>query len=104
VNPLRLELRSCRTYESLDLDLPEGAVAIIGPNGAGKSTLVNALDVALFGPESRTLADWLSEDAPEGTLSICLTFEHEGATYRARRTYIGKGRGASKFELEQWVE
>lgn len=100
MKPLSLQLRNVRTYESLDLDLPEGAVAIVGQNGSGKSSMVNAIDIALFGPEGRTLADWLSESDPQGTMTITLVFEHEREMYRARRTYIGKGRGSSKFELE----
>jgi exonuclease SbcC len=103
VIPLHLSLRNCRTYETLDLELPEGALAICGLNGSGKSTLVNAVDVALFGPDSRTLADWLSEDQPEGTLSITLTFQQENDIYRVRRTFNGKGRGQSNTDLERNV-
>jgi DNA repair protein SbcC/Rad50 len=101
MKPLSLSLRNVRTYESLDLDLPVGACAWIGENGAGKTSIMAAIDAALFGPDSRTFADWLSEESPEGTMSITLTFEHERETYRARRTYSGKGRGQSKFDLER---
>jgi exonuclease SbcC len=84
--------------------LPVGAIAILGPNGAGKSSTVNAIDVALFGPESRTLADWLSEDRPDQQLGITLEFEAGGERYRVRRTYHGRGRETSKTDLEHWID
>ncbi len=100
MNPLHLSLRNVRTFEEFDLDLPEGLVAILGANGSGKSTTINAIDVALFGPESRTLADWYPRGGGEDPLVITLTFEHGGETYRVRRSFSPKGRGTSKLDLE----
>ncbi len=96
-----MHLRNVRTFEEFELDLPEGLVAILGANGAGKSTLINAIDVALFGPESRTLADWYPRGGGEDPLVITLTFEHDGETYRVRRSFSPKGRGTSKTDLER---
>lgn len=103
MKPLSLHLENVRTFDHLDFDFPAGCSAVTGPNGSGKSTLVSALDVALFGAEGRSLADWLTKDRQEATLMILLVFEHEGETYRVRRSFSGKGRGTSKVDLErQW--
>ncbi len=103
MKPLSLDLQNARTFDSLHFDFAEGVTALVGPNGSGKSTLVSAVDVALFGAESRSLADWLSTDRPEQTMTISLTFEHAGEVYRARRSFIGKGRGTTKVDLERHV-
>jgi exonuclease SbcC len=104
VNPLSIKARNYRTFDELDLDLPEGCVAILGENGAGKSSIVNLIDLALFGPESRTLADCLSDDTVEENLMLELLFEHAGGTYRVRRTYSPRGRGQTKVDLERLGE
>jgi DNA repair protein SbcC/Rad50 len=101
VNPLRIEARNYRSYAELALDLPVGCVAIVGANGSGKSSIVNVVDLCLFGPTSRTLADYLSEDAFDEDLVLCLEFEHRGELYRVRRTYSSKGRGQTKVDFEQ---
>jgi exonuclease SbcC len=105
MNPLRLELTNVRTWEHLDLELPEQIVCIVGANGTGKSSIINALEIALFG--SRSLGDL--HPAARGIavtdpLVITLTFNHGGETYRVRRSYSPKGRGTSKvdFEIALW--
>lgn len=100
INPLRLSLRNCRTFDQIDLDLDDGLLAIIGANGSGKSTLINAIDIALFG--SRSLGSWYPRDTgEEGALEITLMFDHGGETYRVRRSFSPKGRGQSKVDLER---
>jgi exonuclease SbcC len=79
--------------------LPEGCVAIVGENGAGKSSIVNLIDICLFGPESRSLADSLSDDAV-GDLLLELTFEHGVQTFRVRRGYSSAGRGKTTLDFE----
>ncbi len=101
MRPISLDLQNARTFDSLHYDFSEGVTAITGPNGAGKTTLASAVDVALFGAESRSLADWLSTDRPEQTMTIALTFDHAGETYRVRRSFSGKGRGTTKVDLEK---
>ena len=44
----RLACSHFRSYESLDLDLPDGPLAFVGTNGAGKTNLLEA--VSLFAP------------------------------------------------------
>jgi len=104
VNPLHLTARNYRSFESLDLDLPTGCVAILGENGAGKSSVVNAIDLAVFGPESRSLADALSEGCVDEELLLELTFEHAGSEYRVRRTFSPRGRGKTTLDFEWWKD
>lgn len=101
MNPIRLVAHSYRTFDRLDLDLPEGCVAVLGQNGAGKSSIVDAIDTCLFGPQSRSLADLHAEGA-EDDLLLELTFEHAGELYRIRRTYSPRGRGKTTLDLEQF--
>ena len=100
MNPLHLYAQNYRTFDTLDLDLPDGCVAIIGENGAGKSSIVNAIDLAIFGPDGRTLAD----DHTEGSidpLTVELELEHAGALYRIRRTFDPRGRGKTSLDFER---
>lgn len=110
MNPIAIRLRSFRTFERLDLDLPEGLCAIVGrvldagatdSNGAGKSSLVNAIECALFGPESRSWKGYLTR-GDETELMVELTFSHAGETYRVRRGYSARGAGKSTLDLERW--
>lgn len=101
MNPHALRLRNVRTFDEIHLDLPEGLLAILGDNGAGKTTLIAAIDVALFGPEGRSLASWYPRGMGLDSLVIELVFEHAGETYRVRRSFSPKGRGTSKCELER---
>lgn len=101
MNPLRIRARSYRTFEALDLDLPEGCVAVVGSNGAGKSSIVNVIDLALFGPETRSLGDYLTRGGADTEMEIELTFEHGGELYRVRRHFSARGKGQTKLDLER---
>src|SRR5437899_2831654 len=101
LNPLRITADNYRSFAELDLTLPTGCVAVVGENGAGKSSIVNAIDLALFGPPSRNLGDFLSEDAFDAELVLELEFEHRGELYRVRRGYSPKGRGKTTLDFEQ---
>ncbi|MDQ5820569.1 MAG: SMC family ATPase, partial [Actinomycetota bacterium] len=100
MNPLRIRCANYRSFRDLDLTLPTGTLAILGANGAGKSSVVNAIELALFGPPSRNLGDYLSDDATDD-LMVELEFEHRGGLYRARRSYSAGGRGSAKLDFEQ---
>lgn len=100
MNPLSIQLTNVRTFREVSLDLPEGLLAVIGENGAGKSTLIGAIDVALFGPEGRSLASWYPRGIGTDPLEIVLVFEHADEIYRVRRTFSPKGRGMSKLDVE----
>jgi DNA repair protein SbcC/Rad50 len=102
VNPLRLRVSNYRCFDELTLELPTGCVAVLGENGAGKSSIVSAIDLAIFGPESRSLADYLADTATDGEdLLVELEFEHAGVTYRVRRTYSARGRGKTTLDFEE---
>lgn len=100
MNPHAIYLRNVRTFDEIQLDLPVGLLAIIGQNGAGKSTLISAIDVALFGPEGRSLQPWYPRGGGTDPLTIELVFDHAGELYRVRRSFNPKGRGLSKVEFE----
>lgn len=101
MNPLAIRARNYRTFAELDLQLPAGCVAILGPNGAGKSSLVNVIDLALFGPETRSWAPYLTQGLEGQRLELELVFEHDGATYRVRRGYSAAGSGKATLDLER---
>jgi energy-coupling factor transporter ATP-binding protein EcfA2 len=104
VNPLRLHVRNYRCFELLDLQLPDGCVAILGHNGEGKSSIAESIEVALFG-ECRTgrLPAQLARAAgPDDELLVELELEHVGALYRIRRTYSARGRGKTTLDFEQF--
>ncbi len=101
MNPTAIACRSYRTFEELELHLPEGALAVTGSMGSGKSSIVEAIELALYG-SCRTGA--LSDNLGIGfddRLEITLTFEHDGETYRARRGYSAAGRGKPTLDLER---
>lgn len=98
MNPTRIELRNVASFADLNLDLPTGCVALTGVNGAGKSTVMQAIEIALFGPRSRSLAPLLR--LGEDDLEILLVFEHGGERYRVRRGFSGRGRGKTTLDFE----
>ena len=101
MNPLSIKARNYRTFASLDLDLPAGCAAIIGANGAGKSSLVNIIDLALFGPDGRSWAPYLTQGVESTELELELVFEHAGELYRSRRGYSSRGSGKTTLDLER---
>lgn len=104
MNPKRLRLTNYRTFERLELDLPDGCVGVVGVNGAGKSSVIGAIEVAIFGPGGRgTLAPYLSE-AGGDSVSVELELEHHGDVYVVRRAYSATGRGKSTLDFERWVD
>lgn len=100
MNPLRIRARNYRTFETLDIAIPEGVAAIIGENGAGKSSVVNAIDLALFGPEGRSWSPYLTQGREDARLELELIFEHGDRAYRVRRGYIATGKGKTTLDLE----
>ena len=104
MNPLKVTLTNVRTFDQVELEIPEGLIAILGSNGAGKSTLISAIDIALFGPDGRSLAPWYPRGGGSDPMTIELVFEHAGELFRVRRSYSPKGRGQSKLDLERCVQ
>lgn len=99
MNPLALRATNYRQFETLDLELPPGCLAIVGENGAGKSSVLDAIELALFAGRGE-LSQWLTTgDATE--LMLELTFSHGAETYRARRGYSARGAGKTSVDLER---
>ena len=101
MNPLRIRLRNVRTFRSLDLAFADGRFAILGANGAGKSTVATSIDWALFGPDARSWAPYLTQGVDEANLSIEFEFEHGDSEYRIRRGYSARGAGKSTLDLDR---
>lgn len=97
MNPVRLSAENYRSWQELDLTLPDGCTAIVGSNGAGKSSIVNLVDVCLFG--HRHMGDMLADG--EERMTVTLEFEHDRLMWRIRRSYSGRGRGQTKLDLEK---
>lgn len=89
----RLRLENYRRYRSLDLEFPDGVIALVGPNGSGKSTLLEAVTWCLFGHEgARTGKDLIktSAAAPGEDTTVHLEFELDGNAYGVTRRMRGK--------------
>lgn len=95
MRPTRLTARSYRSFADLDYAFADGATAVVGSNGAGKSTLIGAVEIALFGPRSRSLEPLVREGSDD--MQLCLEFAHGDGTYRVRR---GWKKGKSSLDLE----
>ena len=82
---IEFRLKNIKTIESLHWQLPVGQFAagwhvILGDNGSGKSTFLKALAIGLLGKERATAlgvdyADWLRQQAAEGSISLALQSE-----------------------------
>jgi len=46
---LRITLHNYRKFQHVELEIPEGIIAIIGNNGSGKSTIIEAIGWAIYG-------------------------------------------------------
>jgi exonuclease SbcC len=87
---LSLSLREFRSFETCDLEFPDGLIGVRGPNGAGKSTLAEAIAWALFGklrPGSK-IGDARRQGA-QGPSSVDMTFRIGPTIYRVKRVVSG---------------
>ncbi|MEW6421273.1 MAG: SMC family ATPase [Deinococcota bacterium] len=100
MRPLSLELQgftAFRQHTALDFSDLE-LFALVGPTGSGKSSLLDAMTFALYGNTPRlggTGLDALISQGERG-LSVSLTFEVGGETYRVARS---KGRRQAENEV-----
>jgi len=111
VKPLTLELENFRTFVGYHrVDFEDGLVGILGElrdgadsissNGAGKSTLLEGIDVGLFG--RRSLAGFLTRGGDVDTMTLTLTFDHAGETYRVRRSFSARTKaGKTTVDFER---
>jgi exonuclease SbcC len=98
-----LSVRNYRRFSRLDIELPEGVVAIVGPNGAGKTTLVESIAWALYGNEPEvTRGDRkgiLRHGAGRGEkCEVAVDFEMDAKLYSVRRQMSGSGAVTASLE------
>lgn len=90
-----LSVRQWRSFERLDLDLPDGLIAVRGDNGAGKTTIAEAIGWAFFGrlrPGAK-VGELRRQDAPAGAhSSVELVFRMGDVVYRVERFVGGAAR------------
>ncbi|MEF2279110.1 SMC family ATPase [Deinococcus sp. YIM 134068] len=101
MRPLKLELQSFMSYpQHTEVDFSDLELfAIVGPTGSGKSALLDAMTFALYGSTPRLGErgmDALISKQGERGLSVSLTFEAGGETYRVARS---KGRRQAENEV-----
>ncbi|WP_354702525.1 SbcC-like subunit of palindrome specific endonuclease [Paraconexibacter sp. AEG42_29] len=96
-----IELREWRSFQSCDLEFPDGLIGVRGANGSGKTTIAEAVAWALFGkmrPGAR-VAD-LKRQGADGPSSVELTFRVGPTVYRVKRV-VG---GAATFWIGDGTE
>ena len=100
MKPLHLTLSGFTAFrQHTDLDFGDlDLFALVGPTGSGKSSLLDAMTFALYGETARLGATGLDALISQGErgLSVSLTFEAGGQTYRASRT---RGRKQAENEV-----
>lgn len=100
MRPLRLEVQGFTAFRQFtELDFADLELfALVGPTGSGKSSLLDAMTFALYGYTERLGGSGLDALISQGErgLSVGLTFETGGVTYRASRT---KGRKQAENEV-----
>ncbi|MDV6373640.1 SMC family ATPase [Deinococcus arenicola] len=100
MKPLRLELQGFTAFRQFtELDFGDLELfALVGPTGSGKSSLLDAMTFALYGYTERLGGSGLEALISQGErgLSVGLTFESGGVTYRASRT---RGRKQAENEV-----
>lgn len=93
-----LHIENIRSYQTLDLDFPDGVTVISGVNGSGKSSILEACFMGIFGGEvlkgtTLQIPDMIRKDSSKA--AIILDFEHAGDDYQIEQHYRQTKTGAS---------
>lgn len=85
-----LHVENIRSYQTLDLDFPDGVTVISGVNGSGKSSILEACFMGIFGGDvlkgtALQISDMMRKDSSKA--SIILDFEHAGDDYQIEQHY-----------------
>ncbi|MEA3198971.1 MAG: repair protein SbcC/Rad50 [Thermoplasmata archaeon] len=89
----RLRIQNFRRFKFVDLELPDGVIALVGRNGAGKSTLLESVGWCLYGHDAaRTGKDLIKRRgaAPGDDVRVLLQFRFGAHTYEVVRELLGK--------------
>jgi DNA repair exonuclease SbcCD ATPase subunit len=99
----RLQLRSWRAYDSLDLELGPGATFVVASNGIGKTSLIMGASWGLFGDASRVDAvGEIRGDADSAAIGIELRLP-SGIDIEITRSITTKGRVTLEAKLPDRV-
>jgi DNA repair exonuclease SbcCD ATPase subunit len=99
----RLQLRSWRAYDSLDLELGPGATFVVASNGIGKTSLIMGASWGLFGDASRVDAvGEIRGDADSAAIGIELRLP-SGIDFEITRSITTKGRVTLEAKLPDQV-
>jgi len=81
----RLSLRNIRSYESIDLDFPDGSLLLSGDIGSGKTSILLAIEYAIFGlqPGQKGSA-LLRNNSESGEVSLSLEVDGNEITIDRR--------------------
>ncbi|MFC6591223.1 AAA family ATPase [Deinococcus lacus] len=112
MKPLHLSLQGFTAFrQHTELDFSDLELfAVVGPTGSGKSSLLDAMTFALYGQTPRLGSTGLEALISQGerALSVSLTFEVGGTTYRVARS---KGRRTAdtgvkfeQYDAGRWVD
>ncbi len=65
---LRLRLQNYRRHRDVEMEFPDGVIAIVGRNGSGKTSLLEAVAFAMYGTQATRTAKALlrNDQAPPG--------------------------------------
>lgn len=89
----RLKARNFRRFRDVEVELPDGVIALVGRNGAGKSTFLEALGWCLYGHEaartSKDLIKWRGA-APNDDVRVHLAFRLGPHHYEVTRELLGR--------------
>lgn len=88
-----IEIRNFRRFAKVDLELPDGVIALIGRNGAGKSTLLEAIGWCLYGNEAaRTKKELIRRRAAasDDSVRVRIAFRFGDDAYEITRELLGK--------------
>lgn len=89
----RIRIQNFRRLKFVDLELPDGVIALIGRNGAGKSSLLESIGWCLYGHDAaRTGKDLLKRRgaAPGDDVRVLLAFRFGAHEYEVTRELLGK--------------
>ena len=88
----RIHLENHRRHRNVELELPDGVLAIVGPNGSGKSSILEAIGFALFGAQATRTPKALlrhTEAAPSDPVRVTLEMELAGQALEVVREFRG---------------